>query len=232
MAKTIEKPSSTAAQACAHIKEMVMSGAYASGMRLTEEQLAGELGTSRTPVREAMRQLVADGFLYFKPNSGTFVKAWTSDEVREIFDLRLLLESEVAAEAAVHIDAGQLKQLRALQKEIEAQGCDMTEANLARISALNRKFHRLLGDASRNTRLVTQLANCIEVPIVQKTFRLYDQGQLARSFHHHRELLDALSARDREWARMVMGCHIRSAKFVLLSQGASDAAGTGDHQGL
>lgn len=215
---SIDKSSSSAAQACAHIKDKVMTGAYASGMRLTEEQLANELGTSRTPVREAMRQLVAEGFLYFKPNSGTFVKAWTDAEVREIFDLRLLLESEVAAEAAVHIEPAQLRQLTNLQSDIESQGCDISEPNLARIGVLNRRFHSMLGTASRNTRLVTQLANCIEVPIVQKTFRQYDPQQLARSFHHHRELLDALSSKDREWAKWVMSCHIRSAKFVLLGQ--------------
>lgn len=221
MQVAIDKSSSSAAQACAHIKAKVMTGAYASGMRLTEEQLANELGTSRTPVREAMRQLVAEGFLYFKPNSGTFVKAWTDAEVREIFDLRLLLESEVAAEAAVHIEPAQLRELATLQGDIESRGCDISEGNLARISVLNRRFHALLGAASRNTRLVAQLANCIEVPIVQKTFRQYDPQQLARSFHHHRELLDAFASKDREWAKWVMSCHIRSAKFVLLGQSNS-----------
>ncbi|TPQ43581.1 MULTISPECIES: GntR family transcriptional regulator [Cupriavidus] len=207
---------STAGEIYGLIKERVIDGAFAAGMRLTEDGLALEFGTSRTPVREAMRLLVSDGFLHFKPNSGTFVRHWTVDELRDVFDLRLLLESEIANLAATHITAEEVAELQQIQDEIESQGLDMSEENLTRISALNREFHRLIGQASRNSRLVGMLTNAIEVPIVQRTFRRYGSPQLQRSFHHHRELIDAFSTHDGMWARSVMHCHINSARQAMI----------------
>ena len=66
----------------AAIKLQIIDGRYASGDRITEKNVAQEFNTSRTPVREAMRQLVADGFALFKPNSGTVVRSWTPEQVR------------------------------------------------------------------------------------------------------------------------------------------------------
>ncbi|KAI3596434.1 Transcriptional regulator, GntR family [Cupriavidus necator H850] len=206
---------STAGEMYGTLKERIIDGGFPPGMRLTEEGLALEFGTSRTPVREAMRLLVADGFLDFKPNSGTFVRQWTASEICEIFDLRLLLESEIAGLAAAHISGDEITELRVLQDAIEEQGVDLSEENLSRISVLNRDFHRVIGVASRNLRLVAMLNNAIEVPIVQRTFRRYGAMQLQRSFHHHRELIDAFAAHDGMWARSVMHCHINTARNAM-----------------
>jgi DNA-binding GntR family transcriptional regulator len=102
------------------IKEQIIEGQYAPGSRITEQQVASEFSTSRTPVREAMRLLVADGFAYFKPNSGTVVREWTREQMREIFDVRVLLEGEIAAAAAQHITGEDLAELVRLQDQIEA----------------------------------------------------------------------------------------------------------------
>lgn len=205
----------TAGEMYAAIKERIIRGAISAGSRLTEQGMAAEFGTSRTPVREAMRMLVADGFLDFKPNSGTSVRQWSPQELREIFDLRLFLESEIASRAALNISGDELQELRRIQDDLESNGLDLSETNLSRVSMLNREFHRVIATASRNTRLSGMLANAIEVPIVQRTFRRYTTPQLARSFHHHRELIDALSAHDAEWARSAMHCHISSAKSAM-----------------
>ncbi len=201
------------------IKEQIIDGRYAPGARITEQQVAAEFNSSRTPVREAMRQLVADGFARFKPNSGTVVREWSPDEMQQIFELRVFIESEIAGYAATRITAEEIAELTALQDEIEAQGADTGADNTARIGRLNREFHRVLANASRNERLVAMLASAIEVPIVQQTFRRYTPRQLARSFGHHRELIDALAAHDSAWAKSVMSSHIHSAKQTLLGQG-------------
>jgi DNA-binding GntR family transcriptional regulator len=198
------------------IKEQIIDGRYAPGARITEQHIAAEFNTSRTPVREAMRQLVADGFALFKPNSGTVVRQWTPDQMREIFELRVLIESEIAGHAAVRISDADIVALARLQEEIEANGTDINTENAGRLGRLNREFHRVIAQASQNERLVSMLANAIEVPIVQQTFRRYTAAQLARSFSHHRELIDAFRAHDSAWARSVMACHIHSAKQTLL----------------
>jgi len=205
-----------AARIYSAIKEQIVDGRYPPGARITEQNIAAQFNTSRTPVREAMRQLVADGFALFKPNSGTVVRQWSPEEVRQLFDLRLLIESEIAGHAAERISAAELAELKALQDQIESGGTDIGAANTARIAPLNREFHRIIAQASAHERLVAMLANTIAVPIVQRTFRRYSRERLARSFSHHRELIEALTARDSAWAAAVMGCHIHSAKRTLL----------------
>jgi DNA-binding GntR family transcriptional regulator len=214
---------SVARQAYDHIRERVISGAFAPGSRLTEEQLARDLGVSRTPVREAMRMLVADGALVLKPNYGTFVGAWNREEIAQLFDLRVMLESEITALAATSIGNGEIDQLVALQDELESRGCDLSFANLERIARHNREFHRIVATASAKPRLVAMLANAIEMPIVQQTFRRYSPAQMARSFAHHRELIDAFRAHDPAWARNVISCHIHAAKHARLDGDAVPA---------
>lgn len=198
------------------IKQQIIDGQYAPGARITEQHIAAEFDTSRTPVREAMRQLVADGFAVFKPNSGTVVRSWTPTQIREIFDLRFLIESEVAALAAERISDEEIEALVQLQEAIEADPSEPIADRTTRIGRLNREFHGAIAKASQHERLVSMLAKAIEMPVVQQTFRRYDPQQLARSFSHHRELIDAFRARDSAWARCVMGSHIHAAKHVLL----------------
>jgi DNA-binding GntR family transcriptional regulator len=194
----------------------VISGDFAAGTRLTEWQIADALGTSRTPVREAMRRLVSDGFLRFQRNYGTFVGTFTAKEIGELFETRALLEAEVAAAAARHITGAQVEQLAALQDQIEAHGVDLDRHNITRIAGLNREFHRTISQASDSPRMVAMLTNSIEAPVVQQTFSRYSAAQLQRSFQHHRELVDAFRARDSAWARDAMSCHVRAARFAML----------------
>lgn len=211
-----QRTASAADQAYAYVRERVISGDFAAGTRLTEWQIADALGTSRTPVREALRRLVSDGFLRFQRNYGTFVGTFTAKDVGELFETRALLESEVAAAAARHITAAQVEQLAALQDQAEAHGLDLGRQNIARISALNREFHGLIAQASDSPRMVAMLSNSIEAPVVQQTFSRYTAPQLQRSFQHHRELVDAFRARDAAWARDAMSCHVRAARFAML----------------
>ena len=115
------------------IKEQIIDGRYPPGARITEQNVAAQFQTSRTPVREAMRQLVADGFALFKPNSGTVVLQWSPDEVRLIFELCVFIESEIAGHAAARITDDEIAELARIQDAIEAGGIDNGAANTARI---------------------------------------------------------------------------------------------------
>lgn len=211
-----QKVGSAADQAYIYVRERVMSGDFAAGTRLTEWQIADALGTSRTPVREAMRRLVGDGVLKFQRNYGTFVGTCTAKEIGELFEVRALLESEVAGAAARSITAGQIARLAKLQDQIEQRGPDLDGKNLARIAPLNREFHQLIAQASDSPRIVGMLSSAVEVPLVQQTFKRYSEAQLQRSFHQHRELIDAFRAGDGAWARDAMSCHVRSARYAML----------------
>lgn len=208
---------SSAAQALAYIRKRVMSGEFAAGTRLREEALARDLGVSRTPVREAIRTLVADGFLRFKPNAGAFVVEWSDEDIRQLFDLRTLLESEIAEAAALSITPAQLAELEAVQARLDQLGTDKGARTIEQRNALNRQFHGIVAAASRKTRLAAALNSAISMPIVQQTFRRYGTRQMKRSLAHHHELLDAFRSRDPQWARAVMTAHIRAALGALLA---------------
>ncbi|OVZ57993.1 hypothetical protein CDO44_16600 [Pigmentiphaga sp. NML080357] len=203
-------------QAYAHVRNGILSGRYPEGARITEKEVAEALGLSRTPVREGIRLLVADGFLVLRPNAGATVRVWSAPEIREIYAARILVESELAALAAERMDARTLEELREIQDEMESRGPDVSPVNLDRISTLNRRFHALIYDAAGNSRLLGMRAKAVEIKVILGTRRSYDRERLARTFQHHRELIDAFTARDPAWARAVMHCHLRSAQFALL----------------
>lgn len=211
------KTASIAQEIYLSVRGQISSQELAGGTRVTEQALAEEFGTSRTPAREAMRMLVAEGFLVFKPNSGSFVRTWDKAQISEIFNLRLVLECEIAALAALRITDDEVERLRQLVTEQETAAAAQRRDMFDVLTSLNREFHRIIASASRNERLTRMLGSAIEVPIVQSTYRRYDRAQLQRSQHHHRELCDALQAHDGEWARAVMHCHIRSAHNVMLA---------------
>jgi DNA-binding GntR family transcriptional regulator len=198
------------------VRERIIDGTYQPGQRLTEQSFADEFSASRTPVREAMRMLAAEGYVDFKPNSGTIVRTWTLDQILEIFRLRATLEADICGYAALHISDAQIAELAVLQDQIELNGLDSGEENASRVGKLNRRFHDIIALASGQERMVSVLAKAIEVPIVHRTFRSYDARQMQRSFYQHRELIDAFVAHDRDWAVSVMRSHIHAAKNAIL----------------
>ncbi|WP_062310863.1 GntR family transcriptional regulator [Polynucleobacter sinensis] len=206
----------TASRIYSQVKECIVDGHYPPGMRIVEQNVAKEFSSSRTPVREAMRMLASDGFLVFTPNSGTVVREWTVEQIRELFDLRALIEGEIADLSACKISDQEIEQLQSIQDQIERVVATQPKDVLSDISALNREFHQIIAKAGRNDRLMAMLAGAIEAPIIHKTFRSYSERELQRSLQHHRELIDALMARDGSWARSVMSAHIYAAKNALL----------------
>lgn len=213
---TSPKSVSSANQAYTYIRGQILNGTYREGERITEQHFSDLLGLSRTPVREALRRLVADGFVLFQPNSGTFVRTWDAAEIAAVYDARILVESELAAHAARNMTGPVLDKLQALNDEIESRGPDISPPNLARISPINRDFHHLISDTAQNPRLALMRTQALEVQIILRTRRRYSVQQLARTFHHHHELIDAFSCRDGDWARWVMAAHLRSAKHAML----------------
>ncbi|GAB2528334.1 MULTISPECIES: GntR family transcriptional regulator [unclassified Simplicispira] len=208
------------------IKERIIDGTYHPGQRLTEQSFADEFEASRTPVREAIRLLASEGYVVFRPNSGTVVRSWSVAELLEIFRLRARLEADICGNAALHINAEQIDRLCVLQDAIELEGTDNSEANTTRVSRLNREFHDLIAVASQQERMAAVLAKAIEVPVVHRTFRSYSPQQMQRSFSQHRELIDAFKAHDHDWAVAIMRCHIHAAKNAILHPKAPAIAGS------
>ncbi|GAA3935389.1 GntR family transcriptional regulator [Actinomadura viridis] len=191
------------------VRQMILSGRAEAGSRLGEAELAETLGLSRTPVREALQRLGADGLVEVLPHRGARVVSWTREDLDEIFELRSLLEPHAAARAArIGQDEAVLEDLRGQCDAMERAAAD---GDLARLARLNSRFHAAVIDASGNRRLPAMLTSVMHAPLILGTFRRYDAEELARSMNHHRELVAALTARDPAWAEAVMRAHVRAA---------------------
>jgi DNA-binding GntR family transcriptional regulator len=204
-------------KAYATIRADIIAGRHPPGAHLREEQLAEAIGVSRTPVREALRRLAAEGLINFVPNQGAFVNSWTAEDLRKIFDLRALLESTAAGQAAPRMTAADLDRLRELATGMVRLAERRAAGFLDKIGVLNREFHEIIMKAADNERLAGSVIRTIEFPIVHRTFERYRPADLRRSLNHHRELIDAFEARDGEWASAVMRAHVLAAKHVMLS---------------
>ena len=197
------------------IKEGIISGHYPAGTRITEQEAVAASGVSRTPVREALRSLQAEGLVDFTPNLGAMVTVWTQADADEVFELRALLEAYGAQRAARHATAEQLVMLRELAEAQLLESIERGDGYIERIGDINSQFHHALHDAAGSPRLRRTLSALIEAPLVMKTFHKYTPEDLVRSAQHHIELCTALEAHDAEWAASVMSSHVHAARGAL-----------------
>jgi DNA-binding GntR family transcriptional regulator len=198
-------------KAYTYVRERTLSGVYSSGLRITEQEIADATGVSRTPVREALRRLQAEGFLTLIPNQGAAVTEWSAQYVDDIFELRALLEPYGAARAAERITTTALRELKLLAQRQYDEAVRQAPGFIRRIGELNSRFHRSLLEHSGNERLVAMMPALIDAPLVLKTFSKYEHAELVRSASHHVEIVSALEARDAKWAASVMRSHIQAA---------------------
>lgn len=197
-------------RAYAAIRAHVLSGSVAAGEQLTEDQLAQITGVSRTPVREAVRRLEDELLLVRSDTNRLFVADWSRDDIEEMFVLRQMLECHAAERAAKRLSREQIAALDALNRELTT-AVEQSPPDVARFLEANRAFHEAIIDAAHSPRLGQLLARLVEAPVVLRTARTYSQSDLRQSARDHDELVAAFAARDGDWARAVMGSHLRRA---------------------
>lgn len=202
------------------LRRRLMTGHYAPGSQLKEAEIAGEFELSRTPVRAALAQLVAQGLLVAEPNRGVFVAEWTERDLQEVFSLRRLLEAEAAGLAAQRRSEEQLADIRAIQaRMVEAAGEDGSEAT-AEVQSENNAFHRAILRASASPRLIGFCDSLVDTPMIIGSFYLYDERELARSIQQHEEIIRAIALKDFEYAVMAMSMHLKSTFETYMSKRA------------
>jgi DNA-binding GntR family transcriptional regulator len=213
MAAAVEK-------AYAAIREGIIARAFPPDTHITAQMLAHATGLSRTPVREAMRRLHAEGLIKLIPRRGAFVRGLDRDDLHKIYDLVIMLETFAAEACALNATPEQLDALGALSDEMDRElrrldETGSTEAAEAMIEA-NGRFHRLVVAAAHNSWLEAAFTVIAEAPEVLNTFRGYDLDEMRRSQVQHVELVMAFRERDVEWARSIMRSHVLAARRILL----------------
>lgn len=180
-------------------------GALLPGARLRETELAERLGISRTPVREAIRQLEADGLVTHLPRQGATVRGLDYAEVIELYEMRAVLEGTAARLAARVASDIELEELAALNAELAlaAPGPAAQE--------LNRQFHRTLLDAARNRFLVKSMSALQRTLFILGPTTLAQQPRVQGVFAEHDAVLQGLRDRDASAAEEAMRAHIEAA---------------------
>jgi DNA-binding GntR family transcriptional regulator len=207
------------------LRRGILVGEYRPGERLVEEQIAAELGVSRTPVRQALTMLEAEGLVEIVQNRGAMVCSFSAEEVWEIYDLRAVLEGHAARRAADRIGLSEWRRLgelvgemERLERDIQRGRSESPEENIRRLVARNQEFHGAIVAASHNRRLEKLVQRTVQVPLVFRAFFWYTPRERAVSNHYHRRILEALETGDGERAEIVMREHVYEGRdFVIRS---------------
>ncbi len=206
---------SAARKAYDAIRADIIEGRFGPGDRITEAEIATTVAVSRTPVREALHRLEAEGLIRFVPNHGAFVTSWGVEEAEETFELRARLEGYAAELCAARATDDEIEQLRDLAEAQLAAAIGRPRGYLKKIADLNNRFHDLMLDVSRSEQLRASMATLANAPLVFQTFRDYSPVALERSARHHLEFVEAVAARNPDWAAGVMRAHIHAARSVF-----------------
>lgn len=203
----------TTAQA---LRDRILSGDIPAGSRLGEADLAEQLAVSRTPVREALSRLAAEGLVDLVPNRGARVATWTTEQLREIFELRLAVEPAIVARAVSRLTAAQLDELDELAQRMSRLGRPGRHQDLDALVALNAGFHGAFVTAADNAAFAASLRTVTHSAVVRRNFGGYDAASLARSLSHHHEMVAAARCGDADWAAAVMRAHLYNARATML----------------
>ncbi len=200
------------------LRSDIVRGQIPSGEWLRQEKLARELGVSQTPVREALKQLAAEGLLQYEPYRGIRVVDFTAEDVEDVYAGRVASEGRAAGFAAKLITAAELDELRAIQAEIVV--CEMPR-ELSHYRELNRRFHLAIIRASHRPYLIRALTQLWETfptmlwGSVPDTAESSAPGRDAPDILEHEALLAALTARDPKAAEQALKRHIESSGQAL-----------------
>lgn len=202
------------------IRESILAGRIPAGARIAELDLARQLSVSRTPIREALSRLAAEGLVELSPNRGARVSSWTPEELREIFEVRLRLEPYAVRQAVPLLSEADLAELGELAQSMLAVGRPGRDQAVAEIVELNRRFHSLLIGTAGSPALASALTAVTHAAVVRQNFQHYSPDALSRSLAHHLEIVAAARAREPGWAEAVMRSHLYNARATMLNEPA------------
>lgn len=185
---------------------------------IDEQALAMEYGISRTPLREALKVLAAEGLVILKPRRGCYVTELSEQDIDEVFPVMALLEGRVAAEAARRAASTDIARLVAIHGELEKHAA----ANHAdRFFEANQRFHTALQEIAGNRYLAQLIDDARKVIKLTRRDSLRLAGRLKQSLAEHREILDALRSKDPALAGQRMHDHLLSGRAALAKLASS-----------
>jgi len=197
------------------LKQAIIQGDLGPGSRVVESRLAGVLGISRTPVREAIHKLEREGLLRQDANRGFFVEGLGRSDIEETFGIRSVLESYAARLAAVRHEEGELQPLEAKLKAYQEH---LDEGDLGSLPQINTEFHDLLYGLSRSPRLI-KMINDLRDHIYRYRVVILKVREMAELSHaDHRHMLAAMKHRDADEVERLVKDHLLRGQEIVLKE--------------
>jgi DNA-binding GntR family transcriptional regulator len=229
MRKRASKPSQSVQEKAYHyLRGKILSGEIAPGTALSEASIARELGNSRGPLREAVRQLIAEGLLRQTPKGGSVVVEFSRRDIAELYELREALEVYAVGKAAEQTlgpserEAFEklVREVLLLRDELETSGEARLDASgMQRFIRIDLQFHTMLVRAAANARILKVFA---DTRVLLNIFALrrkgHDAAQLTEIHRYHSEIFAAVARKDPKTAMRLLGEHIRVSKEERLKE--------------
>jgi DNA-binding GntR family transcriptional regulator len=199
-------------QAATRLRLLIVRGDLAPGQQLLETDLSDALGVSRTPLREALKQLASEGLVELRLNRSSIVAPLRRDELIELFEVLSGIERCAAELAATRMVARDVEQLETMQGRIEWHH---GRGEMRDYFEVNQQIHRAIVGFARNS--VLRATHDVLLPRAERArfFGLSVLGRWEESVRDHREILDALKARDADCAGHLLGHHVRRTGEVV-----------------
>jgi len=174
---------------------------------------------SRTPVREALRLLEAEGLVVSERNRGAMVRPLSPTEVGDLYGLRIKLESyavEVATERATEEELGELVAAADEFSDVRRRVDVDSVAGVRELHAANRRFHDAIIVAARHRRLESMLSRTVDIPLVFRAFQTFGAAEVERSDTFHHLIAEAMCRRDAARSAALMAEHIAQGRDAVL----------------
>lgn len=196
------------------VRNAIVNGQLPAGTRVAEPDLAGRFGISRTPIREAFRQLESEGFITVVPRKGAVVASLSPQDVADFYDLKAVLEGYAARRAAEHLSEKDLLRMESLNRQMEAAS---QKRDLRRVLSLHNEFHDVFLAACGNEKL----RSIVQMLVMQfQRFRLILSmpGKIEGSVKQHTEIIEAFRRRDGALAESLVQKNALYGKKILLRE--------------
>lgn len=190
------------------LRDDILSGEYEENEELHEQKLAKNMGVSRTPVREAIRQLALEGLVKLVPNKGAYVTGIGEKDVHDIYLIRSLLEGLCARWATENITDEQIEEMEEILLLSEFHLRKKNEGKMEQVSEMDGKFHEVLYRASNSRILERTLSDFHKYVKLARKISVGSKNRAEKSISEHRQILEAIKNRDADLAEKLANEHI------------------------
>jgi len=202
-------------QVALRLRQMLVEGRIAPGAKLNERELSERLSVSRTPLREAIKRLAAEGLVELLPNRGAVAVSLDEEDIIHTFEVMAALEAQAGELAAERITGQELAEIQATHFEMMAA---YTRRDLSAYYALNARIHAAIAAAARNP-VLSQIYEQVNARLQALRFRSNQDGEKwSNAMKEHEKMIEALAAHDGNAMREVLLSHLRNKREVVLEQ--------------